>query len=356
MISFENIAKLSPLPIIDLDNMAMPNDGIVISLNETCRRYFKNNNKCKEFYQNIAHSDVMGKIVQCPAGFSCFATSLANSRVAFIGFIPHPRMGGARERELAKKHSDVKIQADYVAKIAANIMITIEDFVKIEFDILKRNSSALHEIRKLNRNIKQTAERRCRELEPTNPDAADTRLVKIWKTSEIMSHQFDVIELLANRDLTQLPLNSSIELYKLIDKCFRIYASADVDDRMNLHCTPGYHPVILACDKTLPIIPTVLIENALKYSIPDTAIRVNVMQDNSCCLFSVTNKCYNKNLPDKTVFEGVRFSPNIEGSGYGLFLASLVAKQHNATIELKTRPGNSGIANCEFIVKFKTIN
>src|SRR4029077_4703726 len=107
---------------------------------------------------------------------------------------------------------------------------------------------------------------------PEDLDNASPDLVKIMKASELMSRQFDVIELLANEELATLPLNSVSEVYKLFDKCARIYQTRS--KRITLDAPQGFSPRVDACDKTFPIIPSVLIENALKYSVPESDVRV----------------------------------------------------------------------------------
>jgi len=191
---------------------------------------------------------------------------------------------------MAKKHPEVKMSSDAIANASLAIRSTVLHFDTLEQEAAKRNSMALHEIRKLNRTVKQTAERLCAGERPDAPDAANPQLVQIWKSAELMSHQFDVIEVLANESLLQLPLNGTSEVYRLFDKCVRIYSPPGMVSRLALRAPPGYSGRIRACDKTLSIIPSVLIENALKYSVPNSTVQIELSPISGKCSIRVSNR------------------------------------------------------------------
>src|SRR4051812_36551704 len=107
----------------------------------------------------------------------------------------------------------------------------------------------------------------------------------------MMSQQFDIIEVLANESLLSLPLNSEADIYRVFDKCVRIYRGMSPRKRIQIHSQGDtLRRPVRACDKTLPIIPTVLIENAIRYS-PDTAeVNVNVIDDAGASTVTVENE------------------------------------------------------------------
>ena len=272
------------------------------------------------------------KVVQCPRGFASYGFKAGENLCALTGYIPFPRIGGDSERRVAKAHKEHRITQESIRKHAELICEIADGIRAIETETVKKYSVAFHEIRKLNRQVNQTAERLCRE-EAENPDDANPRLVTIWKSAELMSKQFEIMELLANESLAELPLKSIIEPYKLFDKCIRVYSASTSSDRFKLFCKPKFHPRVLVCDKTFPIIPTVLIQNAIKYSIPDSEIRVMFEEDAKMCKVSVVSLSKgNQRLNDRIFNRGVRLDTSVDGSGNGLYLAQLVAKQHNTRI------------------------
>ena len=163
-----------------------------------------------------------------------------------------------------------------------------EALERLEESTVKQYAMALHEIRKLNRSVKQNAERYCKSLRPDDPDAADKEIVHIKKCAELMSAQFDAIELLANESLSELPLANTINVYKIFDKVVRIH-NLDSDRRITLRGQYDASPTINACDKTFPIIPSVLVSNCQRYSVPSTEINVDVRQDSKHCYVTVMN-------------------------------------------------------------------
>ena len=181
--------------------------------------------------------------------------------LVLTGIIPYPstrRQGRAANGE---GRPDNKLSIDRLKQVAQSMYTSYEALERLEESTVKQYAMALHEIRKLNRSVKQNAERYCKSLRPDDPDAADKEIVHIKKCAELMSAQFDAIELLANESLSELPLANTINVYKIFDKVVRIH-NLDSDRRITLRGQYDASPTINACDKTFPIIPSVLVSNA----------------------------------------------------------------------------------------------
>jgi len=348
MATFEDVAALSTLPIINLKEISKPKDGLMLPLCLTCHKNFNKGSKCKEHYLALVKLDLsQPKILQCPFGFASIAFSIDYLKCAITGFVPYPRLGGDEERNQNKRYPEAKTTQRNLYALLNALRQTFLKLDKLQGDIIKNESMALHEIRKLNRTIKQTAER--------SYDANHTEdLLQILKTSELMSKQFDVIEILANESLVQLPTNTVSEIYKVFDKCVHIYQPADA--RIKLSGQPGYYPKVMVSDKTFPIIATVLIENALKYSPSGSPIAISVEKDGDACAVKVSNIIASNIKLEPTVFNrGVRASADIDGSGNGLYVAQLIAKQHNMLISVQCSTETNGSLTCVFSFRMKTI-
>jgi len=252
---------------------------------------------------------------------------------------------------MAKAHPGCKISTENIQRTAAKLRELESNIEAIETRILERHAFSLHEIRKLNRTIKHEAERMCNQESPGDPALARPQLVKIWKSSEFMSTQFDVIELLANEALFILPCNTGGELYRIVDKCVRIYRPSTNPSRLVIKAPPEFHAKVAVCDKTFHIIPTVLIENALKYSLPESEIMIRLSRKDLDLVMTVRNVFASREgLTDQVFDKGYRASSDQEGSGNGLYLARMVAKQHGATLRVSSKPMESGIHMCEFML------
>jgi len=171
-----------------------------------------------------------------------------------------------------------------------------------------------------------------------------------------MSQQFDVMEILANHNLADLPLNARSEIVRLFHKCIFVYRNPDEKSRVTLSVPQNYSPRILTCDKTIPIIPTVLLQNAEKYSTPKSDIRVSIEPRDQFCVVTITNLSEGQQELDDSIFKrGVRASTDTDGSGNGLFVAQLVAKQHGTQIHVKSEILNSLSVRHTFEVIFEAI-
>ena len=301
-----------------------------------CRKNFARDGQCKAHYHRL--SKAPAQPTQCPFGFTSFA--IPNFSVAFTGLVPYPRLGGESERSRAKRYPDNKVPISSMEGAARGFAKAESRIREAETDVAKKQSVALHEIRKLNAKVKQTAERLCRRESPHDIDGASPELVRILKTAELMSYQFEVLELLANEGLASLPLNTTSDVYRLFDKCVRIYQPEGAADRISIRSTSGGTAMVKVCDKTFPIVPSVLIENAIKHSVPESPVHVEVRLDrDGTCVISVASRCRNDVRLTPDIFDrGVRATTDVEGSGNGLYLAQLVARQHNTEIQLQTEP------------------
>ena len=343
--------NISPLPIIDLTEIKRPDDGWALKRNTYCNKKFQKNESCAAFYGNLASASSRSQAVQCPFGFSAFPFNLAGKPFAFTCFVPYPRQGGEQERARAKDHPESKVSLDDVASLARALNDAETSRLNSVDKELQSYPSALHEIRKYNRTIKQEAERLCMQQSPGDPDKADHRLVSIFKCAELMSLQFEVLELIANQSLVSLPMNRTSEIYKVFDKCIWILQGTEMALKKGVTLTiEGDSPKARVNDKTFPLIATVLLENAIKYSIPQTEILVRVRQlTPNRCEVAVNNFAPHVATLADIFQKGVRGNNDGTGMGYGLFLAQQVAKQHSTEIKCKMIPSNK-IPNADVYV------
>lgn len=311
-------------------------------------------------YRQLASGGLRSDVIQCPFGFASAPFNVGGAKAAVTGFIPYPRHGGNQERILAKRHKETHFSVDAVKRVISGLIATHEHLLEVEQEIVRAHSMALHEIRKFNRTIKQNAERLCKQASPDNVDHAPKEMLNIYKTAELMSNEYDVIEILADASQATLPVNTVSEIYKMFDKCVKIYNAVAGGRKIILRASGNYSPRVAASDKTLHIIPSVLIENALKYSLPGSDIRINIDPDETDgqrCIVTVTNDSPgNQELDDRVFQRGVRFSSTGDGSGNGLYVAQLIANQHKTRITINSKVLNPTTVRHTFVVPFRTTN
>jgi len=158
---FNDIARLIALPVVDLHAIGPPHDGLLLSAPDSCRKNFDRGDACREHYKRLADVPDPTVLVQCPFGFCSRVVRTRSVTAALTGMIPYPRLGGDSERRMAKKHPDAKMRVDAITMAADAIRGSVLHFEMIEQESVQKHSMALHEIRKLNRTVKQSAERLC---------------------------------------------------------------------------------------------------------------------------------------------------------------------------------------------------
>ncbi|MCM2370627.1 sensor histidine kinase [Aporhodopirellula aestuarii] len=349
----------SLLPIVSLNSPGFPKPGLFDTDLQFCEQKYSESKACEQHYQKLKNVRD-GLIVQCPHGFSSCAFSIGTSRFALTSFVPFPRIGGNLERKLGKQFPKKKIASSALPSVVQQCREFTRQVDEIEIFVARQQSMALHEIRKLNRTVKHTSERL---HSSSTSDLVETKrkLETIWKTSELMSNQFDVLELIANESLADLPLNAISEPYRVFDKLAHIYRFSDDNLVIEMDCANFYHPKIRACDKTFPILASVLLSNAAKYSTDNTPVRVEVYPAPGAgkrCGITISNFAEDHERLDDRIFQkGERVASDTDGSGMGLYLAQLVARQHGGSIEFtKTSVREStALVNCEFSVDFQIV-
>jgi signal transduction histidine kinase len=135
-----------------------------------------------------------------------------------------------------------------------------------------------------------------------------------------------------------LPLDSTVNLFDLAFKLKRVYEGKAKDRELNIRLE-GVRAVITGSQKSFPIVPAVLIENAIKYAVPGTTVLVDVSANDGVAELSVTNAARETIDPVRCFERGVRFSKSTEGSGFGLYIAKEIVTAHGGTIRCESADG-----------------
>lgn len=317
------------VPSIDLLDIKSPKDGLFIQTNNFCNKKFLSHTECKEFYKSISLKETGW--YRCPFGFSAYRCSIEGRQLALTSIIPLPRLANTRdpqEDERLKLQPQSKVERSTVEKSLVTLNQVINQYSNLEKESFQRLPHALHEIRKLNAIIKTESEN---AFEKTN----DRKWETVSKASEMMSSQFDLLDMLINESITDLPVNCNSALDSLVYKCTKIYSIRAAQKNCVVSYAERTSVTVRCCSKTLPILITVFIENAIKYSPENGEICVRVFKDSEYAYFEVKNRGTLKIKPEQLFKKGIRGDSNIEGSGIGLYLANRVATQHAGDISAR---------------------
>jgi signal transduction histidine kinase len=85
--------------------------------------------------------------------------------------------------------------------------------------------------------------------------------------------------------------------------------------------------------KSFPIVPAVLIENAIKYGTPGSNIQADISVQEGAAYLRVRNETELYVDPSRCFDRGARYAPAVEGAGFGLYLAREIVGAHRGAIE-----------------------
>ena len=107
------------------------------------------------------------------------------------------------------------------------------------------------------------------------------------------------------------------------------------------------HPSMIAVDRRLvKLAIKQLVDNALKYSPPDTPVNIHVRDGNGMITVEVTD--HGSGIPEQEqtrIFERLYRSPSLEhrtpGSGLGLSIAQNIVRAHQGDLTVTSHPGET---------------
>lgn len=197
------------------------------------------------------------------------------------GVVAFPRFDTRDERELGKRYPANKVSRDNIEKSIE----FLREVIRYRADAIESASKVLpqafHELRKLNGAVLQHAEREINEKGETRS------LLSIRSAAELMRNAFDILEALSNIDgIKALPNDSTINFYDLVFKMKRVFQERAAENNMAIHVS-GVRAIILGSQKSFPIVPAVLLENAIKYGKVGGHVRADIGVDGQMAMLTV---------------------------------------------------------------------
>ncbi|WP_161798990.1 HAMP domain-containing sensor histidine kinase [Caenimonas sp. SL110] len=270
---------------------------------------------------------------ECPYGFTTRSFTFDGKKWAVSGVIGFPRFGSEAERQMAKKFPDSRVSRD---TIESTVSVSRE-LERVKSDVVAEGAKilpqAFHELRKLNGAVIQHAER-------AMTDQGETRnLLSIKSAAELMRNNFDILEALSNIEgMKSLPVDSTVNLFDLAFKMKRVYQERALARKMGIQVN-GVRAIIQGSQKSFPLVPAVLLENAIKYGTIGETIHIDITAEGGRAVLVVENHSNRPIDPVRCFERGVRFSNDVEGGGFGLFLAREVVIAHRGTIRCAPSTG-----------------
>jgi light-regulated signal transduction histidine kinase (bacteriophytochrome) len=312
-------------PLYDFEKEILQ-DGALMPACSFCKNSIKKKPECWQHYDSLRKKPE--GYYQCPFGFTTRTFYFLSKLYAITGVIAFPRFNTDNERAKAKEYPEVRISRVEIDKLR-HFYAKIDDLRAKEIETSAQVfPQAFHELRKLNGTIIQSAEL---ELK-TQPN--DRFLKKIKGAAELMRNSFDMLEALSNIEgMKVVPLDATINVYDLTFKMKRIYDDKAMTKGMQIRVN-GVRAIVKGSQKSFPIVPAVLIENAIKYGKANSAIDAHIEAKNKKMILTVENQTSYSIDSTQCFSRGTRFAgPSVEGGGFGLFLAQQVVDAHQGTIQ-----------------------
>ncbi|OFY94227.1 MAG: hypothetical protein A3K10_17610 [Bacteroidetes bacterium RIFCSPLOWO2_12_FULL_31_6] len=342
----------SPLPILD-DITRAPKDGTLCDTHNYCKLAF--NTKCTEHYKSSTEE---GTHI-CPYGFativkknntgSTIYTSLNIDKISNKKWLKKKIKKHEKSILLDKKKVDDMIKSfelqnaehTYSKNAVRNINIK-ENTVNDKKELL---DDTLHELRRINKQLKKQAFFLDKELETSDFDyeSVKNKAKNVLSSAQLVSVRLNAYDFTLNPGLVETGNKITTHVYRKFEKakhCLSTYAN---DKKININFIGSCYDTINAYE-IFDILPYVLIENAIRYSPEEGSIK---------CEFIVTNKKLNsikitnigpilskEELP-KLLEKGVRGKSvinKIKGTGKGLYIVKLICDYNDLEIKIDSVP------------------
>ncbi len=319
------------------------NDGEFIFANEYCKNGCAKG-KCKAFYANI---DKCEGLVTCPHGFSVFIIKRNNRTTVFNSLKVKGNYDKTKLSSIAKYVNDEFcpiISADKALKlINKDLSITQE---KEYFD------SFTHEIKNLDAQIKEHCESIFTDYSLDDSEislsAEDAnRLYDVVKTiyicSSIIHSRYALINYEKGAEIVSKESYFPISIYKKFDKMRKVFANYK-SKNVQIHIT-GNSFSIMKGDGTFEMVPLLIIENAVKYSMQNKYVTIDIRDDYNDTVVeisSLTPYCDENDIAHmfERGYRGKNAKKIEKGNGLGLYFVKTLCDKFEIKLSATSKKDN----------------
>jgi K+-sensing histidine kinase KdpD len=331
-----------PFPVCE-ENAFPPSDGFIVK----CPTFFRtlSAKPFVRFFKSLPEEETLHID---PVGFTVLPLTLGGRRRMVCGV----RVEGFYDRKKTK----AKIGADFNPVLPLAVFVdTVAKFRSVavapqaelhqaaeQIESKEFVSFTMHEIRKLNLQIKSQAEEMNSSLTRGQPDAKflEYRAQNIFATSALISMRLDAYDFHINPAVFATATRNPIAVYKKFEKTKHCLQIASQKQHKNIKLEGASFHSILGYT-VFELLPFVLLENAIKYSPGEQDISVTFGEMNN--RLEVTVESLGPMLlPEEESqvfhrrFRGTHAKDLTEGTGVGLHFAKLVCDLHNINISVQS--------------------
>lgn len=318
-------------PHVVVDDMLFI-DGSMFKFSSFCKNKQK---ACNDYYKGIYAND--GFHI-CPFGFTSYVGENENrSRFIITGVRIQDKYN---KKKFKQRHIDAFFPEipleNFLNSLSQHNKITKQ---KVSASMLDALSDAIHEIRKLNGEIKYRSEKINKDVSQGVLEYICNDIQDIFAQSSLISTRLNFFDFEANPDLITEHKNI-VEIRKKFDKVRYCMNSLCRKKNMNIDFRGTCYSRIEAYS-VFDLLPYVLLENALKYTPDQQDIEVEFNESGNHVEI-ITKNIGPLATPEdlEQVFlpkrRGQYASKNFSGTGTGLYFAKKICTLHDINIEISS--------------------
>lgn len=324
-------------------------DGVLFSTPLFCKRSCKQE-KCLNFYKELPQD---GQIHQCPYGFGAIIVDLGKTSIIQT-CLNIEKISDRKQvqRRLCSNDFIPRINQNNFNKIILGFKNTLSANVPIiekqeqlakksekleEERILLENT--LHELRKLNNQLKFCVERFSSEY-GDDDSILSSLCTDIYSISSLLSIRFDFYDFEVNPDLSFNSIKTEIPVYRKVEKVYKCLGPVIRNKSLRVHLE-GKSFNKLYASSIFEIAIFIIIENAVKYAPENSEIKIRFQEASNNLKVTFSNwgiRPEDNEIPHLTEREyrsvNTRNNDDYEGRGIGLYLLKKICDNLNINMRI----------------------
>ena len=326
-------------------------EGAFIPIPEFCKMHYESK-ECKAHYLKLFSGQ--NRFLKCPYGFGSELIKVGNECVVLTCLNIEKNTNRKISTLLKSKDFSPRLSVEQYSSILEgfkkNLLENTSSNEKIL--LLERNhenimnrkdllENTLHEIRKLNNQLKSSVELFTNEFskEKLNFERINNLCTDIYSIANLLTIRFDTYDLEVNPELNMNAITMEIPIFKKVEKVYKCLGSRIQSKKLRVRLEGNSYKTFKA-SSILEIALFIIIDNAVKYALEGTDIKIKFREEGTKLIVSFYNygiRPEPKELQHLTE-RGVRSqkiidSNKFEGRGIGLYLLKLICD--NLGVKLK---------------------
>lgn len=325
-------------------------EGCLYSVPRFCISHH-NEKKCKSFYKDLIQKD---GICQCPYGFGAEYLLVEGRPIILTCLNVETK---TIKKEVLKRLSNNEYSPRLPIHTYENLKEQTIVYVKEDADAIEKTSqrelfdekteivnNTIHDLRKLSNQLQHTSAKIIEELDHLEISFdLNTLCTNLYAITNLISIHLNCFDLESNPDLSLSLEKREIPIYKKIEKVYKCLKSRA--DEKGIHITlDGQSYGLYNASPIVEIGFFILIDNAIKYSYPQSEILISFHETGN--QLSVTIKNWGIKPMDGELkhffergFRGKNYeSSDIEGRGIGLYLLSEICDANEIKYKVSIAP------------------